>query len=83
MLTHLRYLNILFPLFYIINLQSYIWFYKVNWNEDVLEKRLHEAIIQPTKMYFMEYTVHLFIGYRTTSYEITCMTIEMIHMIYK
>jgi hypothetical protein len=45
MLTHLRYLNILFPLFYIINLQSYLWFYKVNWNEDVLEKRLHEAII--------------------------------------
>jgi hypothetical protein len=33
--------------------------------------------------YFMQGNVHLFIVERTTSYEITCMSIGSVHMIYK
>jgi hypothetical protein len=83
MLSHLRNFNNTFLPFHIINLQSYLWFYKVNKNECALGKRLHEAIIQPTKRYFMQGTVHLFIGDCTTSYETTNMPITLVHVIYK
>jgi hypothetical protein len=55
----------------------------MNKNEGALGKRLHEAIVQPTKRYFMQGTVHLFIGDRTTSYEITNVPTIFVHMIYK
>jgi hypothetical protein len=84
MLTHLRNFNVTFLIFHIINLQLYIRFYKVDKNEGALGKRLHEAIIvQPTKGYFMQGAVHLFIGDRTTSYAITNMPTRFVHMIYK
>jgi hypothetical protein len=83
MLTHLRNFNITLLPFHIINLQSYLRFYKVNKNECVLGKRLHVAIIQPIKRYFMQDTFHLFIGDHTTLYEITNMPTRFAHMIYK
>jgi hypothetical protein len=49
MLTYIFYFNIIFLPFHIINLQSYIRFYKVNKSEGALRKGLQEAIIQPTK----------------------------------
>jgi hypothetical protein len=36
----------------------------------------------PLKRYYMQGTILLFIGERTTSYEITCVPIETIHVIY-
>jgi hypothetical protein len=49
MLSYLFYFNIIFLPFHIINLQSYLRFYKVNKSEGALGKGLHEAIIQLTK----------------------------------
>jgi hypothetical protein len=83
MLTHLRYFNIsLLPFSY----NKFTIAPSVLQSE--LEQRcsrkiLHETINQPTKRYFMQGTVHLFIGYRTTSYEITNMPTRSVHMIYK
>jgi hypothetical protein len=80
-MTHLGYFDISFLSLCMINLQSYIRFYKVNWNEDALGERLHDAMIQPDQRCLMQGTVHLFIGDRTTSYEITNILTRHVRMI--
>jgi hypothetical protein len=76
MLTHLRCLNIPFLPFDTINLQSYLWPFEVSYSEGALEKGLHGAIIQSSKRYFTQGTIHLFIGECTTSYKIINMSVR-------
>jgi hypothetical protein len=82
MSSHLKYFNISFLPFHIINKQSYLRLYKVNKNEGALGKELHEVVIQPIEKYFMQGIAHLFIGDHTTSYEITCMPTRIVHRIH-
>jgi hypothetical protein len=82
MIIH-RYINITFLPFLIMSLQSYLRLYRMNWNESTLEKRLHTAIAQSFKRYFMQGTVHLFIEKRTPSYKIIFTPIRITQRIYK
>jgi hypothetical protein len=62
MLTHLRYSNISFLSHLMINLQSYLRFYKVSYTEGTLGKILHQAIVQSDKKKV------LYAGHRSSIY---------------
>jgi hypothetical protein len=49
----------------------------------VLEREKYTMIAQSAKRNFMRGNVHLFIGNRTSSYEITLMPLRITHKIYK
>jgi hypothetical protein len=48
-----------------------------------VRKRLHESVVQPCKKVLYAVHVHLFIGDRTTSYEIINMPTRLVYMSYK
>jgi hypothetical protein len=60
--THLICLSTLFhPSWYQTNLQAYIWLLNTGWHEGSSKAKQHEAMALE-KRYFIQGTVHLFIG---------------------
>jgi hypothetical protein len=65
-----------------LTLQLYLWFFRDNYNEGVVERKLHNNCSIRQKVLYVG-TIKLFIGNRTASYEITLMPLRITHKINK
>jgi hypothetical protein len=81
MIAQLRYINNMFPICK-LTLQLYLRFFRENYNEGVVV-RITSRLSNPPKRYFMQGTIHLFIGNHITSYKITFIPSRLTHKIYK